>query len=512
MAGSVWEPTGQEQLLLELLNAARAYPRGYGQTIGLDLCAVTASEPLAINLKLMEAARKHSQDMSDRNFFAHNNPSGQDPGDRIDAVGYNWKAYGESLAAGFDTPAEALRALIIDEGVSDLGHRLHLLAIDAISATLPEVGVGIVFDGTGQYNDYYSIETARDYSIASPHNAWLTGVVYNDLDNNEFYTPGEGFDGVTVRAMPTGGGADFSVTTFASGGYSLSLPAGTYDVSTNGGSFPSTVTTTVSIGQSNVKRDFLPEGATPGPTFGINPPGDELGVWNGNWFVDRNGNNASETTGSCDVSAQFGNVKFDVPTPFDWNGDGKNELAVFRRGKTLQVDANGNFRKDNKRIDTVIALGNGGDQAVLGNWDGEGPDDLGVLRDEDGMFHLDTNGDRILGASDARFALMPLVPGDRAMVGDWNGDGRDEVGIFRGGNTFFLDFNGDRTFDPAVDTQSTVSLVSARPATADYTGDGQTDIGAFSVDTFHFDSDGDGTLDTTLPFRSGLVPVPGNWV
>jgi uncharacterized protein YkwD len=511
MTGSVYEPTGLEQLLLEILNAARAYPAGYGRSIGLDLSSVAASQPLAFNLLLMESARKHSQDMNDRNFFGHLNPDNQDPGDRIDAVGYPWSGYGESIAAGYDTVDEALRALIIDDGVPDLGHRKHLLSIDSVSATLPEVGVGIVLNGTGQYNDYYTIDTARDFDPydSHPDNHFLTGVVYTDSDANSFYTPGEGYDDVTIEAVASGSGATFSSTTFSSGGYSLELPAGSYTVTASGGTFPGPISTDVTIGVANRKLDFLPTGASDGPTPFGDSRGTELAVWSSSWQIDANSNGTWDA--GSDLVYKFDSSKGVVATPLDWNGDDLLNLAVFKKGKKLMIDSDGDHTWKSKR-DTSITIGNGGDQAVLGDWNGDGRDDMGVRRDENGMFHLDTNGDRVLNSADARFSFGTSQGGDIAIVGDWNGDGRDDIGYFRGGNTFLLDSDGDRVFNPLNDAQITVSVPSARSAPADYNADGRTDIAVFSVDTFHIDSNNDGTLDTVRTFRSGLTPVAGNWV
>ena len=38
------------------------------------------------------------------------------------------------------------------------------------------------------------------------------------------------------------------------------------------------------------------------------------------------------------------------------------------------------------------------------------------------------------------------LPGDLPVAGDWNGDGNDEVGVFRNG-AWFLDYNGNRYWD-----------------------------------------------------------------
>jgi hypothetical protein len=475
----------------------------------LDLYGVAASQPLAFNLELMYAARNHSQDMNDRNFFGHVNPSGEDPGDRIDAAGYLWSGYGESIAAGYDTVDEALRALIIDEGVANLGHRKHLLSIDTVSATLPVVGIGIVIDGSGQYGDYYTIDTARDFDPrdTTPDDHWLTGVVYSDSDANEFYTPGEGFAGVTIQAVRSGSGETFSTATFGSGGYSLQLPAGSYTVTASGGTYPGPHATEVTIGANNVKLDFLPSGASGGPTPFGDPHGIELAVWSSSWQIDANANGAWDGPG-IDLSYKF-QSKGVVPAPLDWDGDGFLNLAVFKKGKKLMVDSNGDHSWSKK--DTSITIGSRGDQPVFGNWDGNGGDDIGVFRSASRMFHLDTNGDRVLNAGDAQFSFDTSQAGDVPIVGDWDGDGRDDIGIFRGGNTFILDSDGDRSFNALTDAQFSIPVSPAVPAPADYNGDGRTDIAVLSGSSFHIDSNNDGSLDTVETFRAGQFAVVGNW-
>src|SRR6266851_5682814 len=122
-------PIAVEQLLLERLNDVRADPPAYGKSIGLDLSNVAPAPPLAFQPLLIQAAREHSQDMNDRGYVSHVSPDGQDVVDRLTwGVGFPWTAYGESIAAGRNLadPEVALRSLIQDDGVADLGHRRHL--------------------------------------------------------------------------------------------------------------------------------------------------------------------------------------------------------------------------------------------------------------------------------------------------------------------------------------------------------------------------------------------------
>ena len=59
----------------------------------------------------------------------------------------------------------------------------------------------------------------------------------------------------------------------------------------------------------------------------------------------------------------------------------------------------------------------------------DGIDEIGIYRG--GVFYLDTNGN---GKIDDQDAVIQLgQPGDVPVVGDWDGDGREEVGVYRDG-------------------------------------------------------------------------------
>ncbi|MER5728220.1 sigma-70 family RNA polymerase sigma factor [Streptomyces sp. NPDC002138] len=89
--------------------------------------------PLKDNSQLRAAAQNHSDDMADRNFFAHTNPDGADPGQRITAAGYSWSTYGENIAMGQQTPAS-----VMDSWMKSPGHRANIL-----NCSFKEIGVGV---------------------------------------------------------------------------------------------------------------------------------------------------------------------------------------------------------------------------------------------------------------------------------------------------------------------------------------------------------------------------------
>src|SRR5207249_1052052 len=137
---------------------------------------------------------------------------------------------------------------IIDAGASDLGHRRQLLALDALFQKQGQVGIGVVQNGTGPYQNYYTIDTAS----STDTRPILTGVAFTDSNHNGKYGIGEGLGGITVTVAGVG-----SVTTWASGGYSLALNPGTYTVTASGPSL-GTVSHTVTVGTPNVRLNFTP--------------------------------------------------------------------------------------------------------------------------------------------------------------------------------------------------------------------------------------------------------------
>jgi len=67
----------------------------------------------------------------------------------------------------------------------------------------------------------------------------------------------------------------------------------------------------------------------------------------------------------------------DIPVVGDFNGDGIDEVGFFRNGK-FYLDTNGNRQLD--ETDRVVELGREGDYPVVGDWDGDGVDDVAVYR------------------------------------------------------------------------------------------------------------------------------------
>ncbi|MCA9690578.1 MAG: CAP domain-containing protein [Myxococcales bacterium] len=100
-----------EEQMVPLVNERRAQGANCGSKGSFG-----PAPPLTVHPALRCAARKHSKDMADNNFFDHTNLMGESPGDRIDQTGYNWSTYGENIAAGNATAAATLNQWMGSDG------------------------------------------------------------------------------------------------------------------------------------------------------------------------------------------------------------------------------------------------------------------------------------------------------------------------------------------------------------------------------------------------------------
>jgi hypothetical protein len=120
-------------------------------------------------------------------------------------------------------------------------------------------------------------------------------------------------------------------------------------------------------------------------------------------------------------------------------------VGVFRSGKWY-LDLNGNHRWDGPAGgDGLFSYGIVGDRPVVGDWNGDGFDDLGVVRQ--GKWYLDQNGNHMWnGIAGGDQVISFGNPNDTPVVGDWNDDNISDIGAFRGGE-YFIDRNGNRMWE-----------------------------------------------------------------
>lgn len=105
--------------------------RSEGATCGGEV--MPAVGPLTAESRLRCAARRHSLDMIERDFFDHTNPDGELPWDRMAKAGYaDFSSAGENIAGGYPTPAA-----VMEGWMNSPGHCTNIM-----NGTFTQLGVG----------------------------------------------------------------------------------------------------------------------------------------------------------------------------------------------------------------------------------------------------------------------------------------------------------------------------------------------------------------------------------
>jgi len=123
--------------------------------------------------------------------------------------------------------------------------------------------------------------------------------------------------------------------------------------------------------------------------------------------------------------------------------------------------------------DITTTFGQAGDQPVVGDFNGDGLDEIGVMTPSDtgNKWLLDTNGNGVFDAGDESF-MYGADAGSVPISGDWDGDGVFELGFITPDELWHLDLDGDRT-DTAGEAENT-QMGYTFYAVGDWTGDGIT--------------------------------------
>lgn len=262
--------SAEEQMIVELINRARMDPAFEVDRLNEPLASGISSAPveaLAVVRTLSDAAEAHSEDMDDREFFSHTDPDGGLPWDRAQDWGHENGYVGENIGLIWGatvTDAQA-RAEAHHHNLWDSdGHQANLM-----SDNWSEIGLGYDYgDHQGSGGATFVTELFSDTG-----KSYLTGVVIEDEDGDDFYDIGEGQADVRITAFNDE--ATYATSTWDAGGYSLALPPGTYTVVFEGGDLDAPYETEVTIGNDNVKLDVIDEGGASVMTLNAVAPAPE---------------------------------------------------------------------------------------------------------------------------------------------------------------------------------------------------------------------------------------------
>ncbi|MEJ7862862.1 MAG: VCBS repeat-containing protein [Pyrinomonadaceae bacterium] len=200
------------------------------------------------------------------------------------------------------------------------------------------------------------------------------------------------------------------------------------------------------------------------------------------WYLNRN-------QGGFDA-VQFG-LATDKITPADFDGDGKTDIAVYRAGTWYLRRSQLGF--------LGIAFGDANDIPQPADFDGDGRAEIAVWRPSNGTWY-------VYNLATSQITSFPLgAITDKPVVGDYDGDGRADYGVFRPSNgTWYL--QQSRAGTAAIQ----FGLPTDKPVPADYDGDGKTDVAVFREGVWYLL--GSQTGFTAFPFGfASDIPAPADY-
>jgi hypothetical protein len=209
----------------------------------------------------------------------------------------------------------------------------------------------------------------------------------------------------------------------------------------------------------------------------------------------------SNFSGYADIAINYG-IPNDYPVVGDWDGNGTDTIGIFRNGVFYLRNAN-----TIGIADIYFNFGSPGDQPIAGDWNGDGVDTIGLYRPSTFTFYL--RNSNTTGAPDATFQLG--MPGDVGIAGDWNGDGSDTTGVFRPSNgvIFLKNTNASGYADIGIN----YGIGGDKPVTGDWDNNGTDTIGVLRGNTFYLRNSNtvgyaDMVFDLGIP---GDMPIAGDW-
>ncbi|MGQ9576313.1 MAG: SdrD B-like domain-containing protein [Thermoguttaceae bacterium] len=192
-----------------------------------------------------------------------------------------------------------------------------------------------------------------------------------------------------------------------------------------------------------------------------------------------------------------------IPVVGDWDGDGIDQIGVFIDGTwLLDLDANGQWSDE----DLWARLGDASDRPLTGDWDGDGKTDIGIFGPvwpgDHRAIQLEPGLPDAANRADSRLVqrYKNIPPDPHQAPAGYRTLKRTALGKFR---------------KDLIDHVFQYGLEQDLPVAGDWNGDGVTNIGVFRNGTWYLDADGNGRWsaeDISVELgQPGDIPVVGDW-
>ncbi len=189
-------------------------------------------------------------------------------------------------------------------------------------------------------------------------------------------------------------------------------------------------------------------------------------------------------------------------TIFDFDGDGRTDISVFRPSDNAN-EADFLIQNSSNNSLQATAWGSSGDTAVNADYDGDGKTDYAVFRPSSRTWF-------ILRSSDFSIQIATFgLADDKLTPADFDGDGKADIAVFRRSNGFwYILQSSDNQF-----RAQQFGVSEDLPVAADFDGDAKTDIAVFrpSVGVWYISRSSDNGFRAVQFGKSGDKPVVGDY-
>lgn len=191
-----------------------------------------------------------------------------------------------------------------------------------------------------------------------------------------------------------------------------------------------------------------------------------------------------QSTTSTVRTETFGQTGDKTVAVGDWDGDGKADPAVYRDsafGSQSYFFYRGSLNNPGGNI-TYLPWGTTGDRAVKGDFDGDGKADAAIYRPATGVWYIRQSSNSQLRTDNWGISTDKFVPAD------YDGDGKTDLAVFRNGVWYIKQSSNSQ----AVYLNWGLSTDTVAPA--DYDGDAKTDAAVFRSGVWYIRTSGSGSL------------------